>query len=280
MERIARGEKPAGVVGTLMTNKAVEVALRSRASSSCAHKVGDRYVLEELEKRRWLLGGEGSGHLLALDRHTTGDGIVSALQVLQACVRSGKSVAELLAGVTLFPQTLINVRLAEGQDWKANKAAGRRNTARRGRTGRCGPRADSRQRHRAAAARDGRGARCSAGRGLRAAPGCGGPGRLSAMVDVVLADYRNPAHARALVDLLDAYARDPAGGGAPLSADVMAETARGARRAAAGLQRAGLRRRTAGRPRQLHRGLFDLRLPAAGQRPRRGRAVPAIAASA
>jgi len=77
-------------------------------------------VLEELEKRRWLLGGEGSGHLLALDRHTTGDGIVSALQVLQACVRSGRSVAELLAGVTLFPQTLINVRLAEGQDWKSN----------------------------------------------------------------------------------------------------------------------------------------------------------------
>jgi phosphoglucosamine mutase len=84
--------------------------------------VGDRYVLEELEKRHWLLGGEGSGHLLALDRHTTGDGIVSALQVLQACQRSGKRVDELLADVTLFPQTLINVRLAEGQDWKSNQA--------------------------------------------------------------------------------------------------------------------------------------------------------------
>ena len=80
-------------------------------------KVGDRYVLEELDKRGWILGGEGSGHLLALDKHTTGDGIVSALQVLQACVRSGKSMAELLSGVTLFPQTLINVRLQAGQSW-------------------------------------------------------------------------------------------------------------------------------------------------------------------
>lgn len=122
MERIARGDKPAGVVGTLMTNKAIEVALKGQGIEFVRAKVGDRYVLEELEKRRWLLGGEGSGHLLALDRHTTGDGIVSALQVLQACVRSGRSVGQLLAGVTLFPQTLINVRLAEGQDWKLNAA--------------------------------------------------------------------------------------------------------------------------------------------------------------
>jgi phosphoglucosamine mutase len=84
-------------------------------------KVGDRYVLEELDKRGWLLGGEGSGHLLALDRHTTGDGLVSALQVLQACVRSGKTVAQLLDGVTLFPQTLINVRMQPGQDWKETR---------------------------------------------------------------------------------------------------------------------------------------------------------------
>ncbi|VTU27857.1 phosphoglucosamine mutase [Variovorax sp. PBL-E5] len=120
MERIVRGEKPSGVVGTLMTNKAVEMALRAQGVEFVRARVGDRYVLEELEKRRWLLGGEGSGHLLALDRHTTGDGIVSALQVLQACVRSGKRVDELLAGMTLFPQTLVNVRLAEGQDWKGN----------------------------------------------------------------------------------------------------------------------------------------------------------------
>jgi len=85
-------------------------------------KVGDRYVLEELEKNGWLLGGEGSGHLLALDKHTTGDGLISALQVLQACVRSRKPLAELLADVTLFPQILLNVRLQPGQDWKTNLA--------------------------------------------------------------------------------------------------------------------------------------------------------------
>ncbi|GAC1664774.1 MAG: hypothetical protein PVS2B3_17770 [Steroidobacteraceae bacterium] len=78
-------------------------------------------MLEELEKRGWLLGGEGSGHLLALDRHTTGDGLVSALQVLQACVRGGQSVVELLGGLTLFPQTLLNVLLAPDQDWKASR---------------------------------------------------------------------------------------------------------------------------------------------------------------
>ena len=67
------------------------------------------------------MGGEGSGHLLALDKHTTGDGLISALQVLQACVRSGKTLANLLADVTLFPQTLINVRFKPGQDWKSNE---------------------------------------------------------------------------------------------------------------------------------------------------------------
>jgi len=119
-ERLARGERLEGVVGTLMTNKAVEVALRAKGVDFVRAKVGDRYVLEELTKRNWVLGGEGSGHLLALDRHTTGDGIVSALQVLQACVRSGKSLAQLLSEVTLFPQTLINVRLRDDQDWRSN----------------------------------------------------------------------------------------------------------------------------------------------------------------
>ena len=114
------GETVPGVVGTLMTNMAVEIALKARAVELVRAKVGDRYVLEELEKRGWLLGGEGSGHLLALDKQTTGDGIVSALQVLQACMRSGQSLAELLADVTLFPQILINVRLKPGQDWKSN----------------------------------------------------------------------------------------------------------------------------------------------------------------
>jgi phosphoglucosamine mutase len=117
-ERLDRGEKVPGAVGTLMTNMAVELALRDRGVEFVRAKVGDRYVLEELEKRGWLLGGEGSGHLLALDKHTTGDGLISALQVLQATVRSGKSLADLLRDVTLFPQTLINVRLDPGQDWK------------------------------------------------------------------------------------------------------------------------------------------------------------------
>ena len=120
-ERLARGEKVPGAVGTLMTNMAVEIALRAKGVEFVRAKVGDRYVLEELEKRGWVLGGEGSGHLLALDKHTTGDGLISALQVLQACVRSGKSLADLLADVTLFPQTLINVRLKPGQDYKNNE---------------------------------------------------------------------------------------------------------------------------------------------------------------
>ncbi len=113
-------EAVAGVVGTLMTNMAVELALKAKGVQLVRAKVGDRYVLEELEKRGWLLGGEGSGHLLALDKHTTGDGLISALQVLQACLRSGQTLAQLLADVTLFPQVLINVRLKPGQDWKAN----------------------------------------------------------------------------------------------------------------------------------------------------------------
>jgi phosphoglucosamine mutase len=119
-DRLARGEAVAGVVGTLMTNLAVELALKARGVDFVRAKVGDRYVLEELEQRGWLLGGESSGHLLALDRHSTGDGLVSALQVLQACVRSAQSMAQLLAGVQLFPQTLINVRLRPGQDWQAH----------------------------------------------------------------------------------------------------------------------------------------------------------------
>ena len=109
-----------GVVGTLMTNMAVELALKEKGVELVRAKVGDRYVLEEMEKRGWLLGGEGSGHLLALDKHSTGDGLVSALQVLQACIRTGQTLAQLLADVTLFPQILINVRLKPGQDWKAN----------------------------------------------------------------------------------------------------------------------------------------------------------------
>ncbi|MEJ6022961.1 phosphoglucosamine mutase [Ramlibacter sp. PS4R-6] len=121
MDRLANGEKVPGVVGTLMTNMAIEVALKARGVDVVRAKVGDRYVLEELEQRGWLLGGEGSGHLLALDKHTTGDGLISALQVLMAIARSGKQLSELLEGVALFPQTLINVKLEPGQDWKKNQ---------------------------------------------------------------------------------------------------------------------------------------------------------------
>lgn len=119
-DRLAQQLPVPGAVGTLMTNMAVEVALKSRGVPFVRAKVGDRYILEELAARGWELGGEGSGHLLALDKHTTGDGIVSALQILQAIRRTGRSLTELLEGVTLFPQTLINVRLADGSDWKKN----------------------------------------------------------------------------------------------------------------------------------------------------------------
>lgn len=119
---LAPGPELAGVVGTLMTNMAVELALKAQGLAFVRAKVGDRYVLEELEARGWLLGGEGSGHLLTLDRHTTGDGLVSALQVLLASVRQGCELADLLQGVELFPQTLLNVRLRPGQDWRGNTA--------------------------------------------------------------------------------------------------------------------------------------------------------------
>ena len=119
-DRLQRGLSVPGVVGTLMTNMAVEVALRERGVELVRAKVGDRYVLEELSTRGWQVGGEGSGHLLVLDKHTTGDGIVSALQVLQAVQASGGSLAQMLAPVTLFPQVLINVRVTAGGDHRTN----------------------------------------------------------------------------------------------------------------------------------------------------------------
>ena len=120
IDRLAQGLPVPGVVGTLMTNMGVEQALAERGVALVRAKVGDRYVLEELIAHGWQLGGEGSGHLLALDKHTTGDGIVSALLTLQACGRARASLAELLAPVTLFPQTLVNVRLAPGVDWRSS----------------------------------------------------------------------------------------------------------------------------------------------------------------
>lgn len=128
-DRLQRSEQVGGVVGTLMTNMAVEKALEGQGVPMVRAKVGDRYVLEELQRRQWILGGEGSGHLLALDKHTTGDGLVSALQVLQACTRSGKTMAALLHALTLYPQVMVNVRLQPNQDWKSNTALAEAQTA-------------------------------------------------------------------------------------------------------------------------------------------------------
>ena len=112
----------AGAVGTLMTNMALEVKFKELGVGFARAKVGDRYVLEVMKENGWLFGGEGSGHLLALDKHTTGDGIVSALQVLSALQRSGKSLEECCAELVLFPQTLINVKVSSGFDWTKNAA--------------------------------------------------------------------------------------------------------------------------------------------------------------
>lgn len=120
-DRLRQGGTVPGVVGTLMTNMAVEQALHGRHVPMVRARVGDRYILEELNARGWQLGGEGSGHLLALDCHTTGDGIVSALQILQAVRRAGVPLHQLLEGVTLFPQVLLNVRLPPGADWKSSR---------------------------------------------------------------------------------------------------------------------------------------------------------------
>jgi phosphoglucosamine mutase len=120
-DRMAMGSVQ-GAVGTLMTNMAVEVAFRKMGIGFVRAKVGDRYVLEVLQERGWLLGGEGSGHLLFLDKHTTGDGIISALQVLSALKRCGKTLARCTEGITLYPQTLINVKVAPGYDWQKSSA--------------------------------------------------------------------------------------------------------------------------------------------------------------
>ncbi len=119
-DRVDRGLKLGGVVGTLMTNAAIEQAIRGLGLQFERANVGDRYVLERLKKHQWSLGGEGSGHLLCLDQHSTGDGTVAALQVLAAMRKQGKSLAELLNGVHVFPQVLLNVKVAPGYDWQTD----------------------------------------------------------------------------------------------------------------------------------------------------------------
>ncbi|GAB7128280.1 phosphoglucosamine mutase [Silvimonas sp. JCM 19000] len=120
--RAEQGTLGGGVVGTLMTNLGVENGLKARGIAFERAKVGDRYVLERLAERGWLLGGEGSGHILSLDRHTTGDGIVSALQVLEALIEQGKTLAAYRSELALSTQVLKNVRIAKGFDVGSSSA--------------------------------------------------------------------------------------------------------------------------------------------------------------
>jgi phosphoglucosamine mutase len=119
--RAAR-ERIAGVAGTLMTNLALEQAFARLGIPFARAKVGDRYVLELLREKGWLLGGENSGHLLCLDKHTTGDGIVSALQVLGALRETRQSLAQLTADLVMYPQVLVNVQVPRGFDWQGHRA--------------------------------------------------------------------------------------------------------------------------------------------------------------
>jgi phosphoglucosamine mutase len=115
-----RGLALPGVVGTLMSNLGFEQALGREGIALARASVGDRHVLEQLRARGWMLGGENSGHLICLDKHTTGDAIVAALAVLRALLEQGKTLAQATAGVTMFPQRLINVPVRRGWDWHAS----------------------------------------------------------------------------------------------------------------------------------------------------------------
>ena len=121
-DRIDRGQKLGGVVGTLMTNLAVENAIKELNIGFERANVGDRYVLELLKQKDWLIGGEGSGHLLCLDHHSTGDGTIAALQVLAAITQKKKTLAQLLDKVHIFPQVLLNIRYKSGYNWKSDEA--------------------------------------------------------------------------------------------------------------------------------------------------------------
>lgn len=116
-ERLTRGPVT-GVAGTLMTNFAFERRMKALGVEFGRAAVGDRYVLEMMLERGWQLGGESSGHIICLDRHTTGDGTIAALQVLAAMRRSGQSLAELLSDLQLFPQKMVNEPLPPGLDWR------------------------------------------------------------------------------------------------------------------------------------------------------------------
>ena len=117
-----RGALAGGIVGTLMSNLGFEQALARAGVSLVRANVGDRYVLEQLIGRGWQLGGENSGHLICLDKHTTGDAIVAALAVLRALIEQGTTLATAAAPVTLFPQRLINVPVRRDWNWRGSDA--------------------------------------------------------------------------------------------------------------------------------------------------------------
>ena len=119
--RIEESNLNGGIVGTVMTNLGLEHVLNDEGVSFTRAKVGDRYVMEKLVENNWCLGGEGSGHIICLDRTTTGDGIVSALQVLYAMVQTEKSLRDLKSGMQKYPQLLINVRVEGSVDLSKSK---------------------------------------------------------------------------------------------------------------------------------------------------------------
>lgn len=121
----AKAGRLAGVVGTLMSNLALEQAIGRLGVGFARAKVGDRYVLETLHQKKWDLGGENSGHMICLEKHTTGDGIVAALQVLTALRESKATLAKLAGQLQLYPQVLINVKVGRDFDWAGSAAISR-----------------------------------------------------------------------------------------------------------------------------------------------------------
>ncbi len=134
----ARTGELAGVAGTLMTNLALELEMARLGVAFGRAKVGDRYVLEMMMERGWELGGENSGHVICLDKHSTGDGIVSALQVLAAMCGTNRSLTDLAGELVLFPQVLINVTVPRGFDWEKSESVVRAKQAAEASLGRDG----------------------------------------------------------------------------------------------------------------------------------------------
>jgi phosphoglucosamine mutase len=109
-----------GVVGTLMSNLALEKIIIKSGLEFCRTKVGDRFIFQKLQERGWSLGGETSGHILLTDIHTTGDGIITALKIVEAMIESGKTIDSLIEGLELFPQVMVNVAIQSGCSWPAS----------------------------------------------------------------------------------------------------------------------------------------------------------------